>query len=233
MITPEAFLSARKAPLRLMIFDCDGVIVDSEGIANRVTAVNLGRIGWNMTPSEADGHFLGMTMQDMLPVIEARIGRPVPSGWREATLQDFLRELATSVTAIDGALEALAELTRMGMPWRVGSNSSHAEMVVKFAKLGMTEQVHGLVHSYEDVARGKPAPDLYLAAASAQGLDPSECIVIEDSATGARAAAAAGMDCLGYVPHGDGAALRAVGAVPFRSMYDLPGLVRLAQKAHA
>ena len=78
------------------------------------------------------------------------------------------------------------------------------------------------------MGRGKPAPDLFLAAAAAEGVAPDACVVIEDSQVGVRAASAAGMDCLGYAPHSDGAALRALGAVPFHSMFDVPGLVAAA-----
>jgi beta-phosphoglucomutase-like phosphatase (HAD superfamily) len=116
----------------------------------------------------------------------------------------------------------------MGVCWRVASNSRHEEMAVKFRTVGFTERVAGRLHSFTDVAQGKPAPDIYLAAAAAEGMAPGECIVVEDSPTGIRAAVAAGMDCLGYDPHGDGAVLRAVGAAPFASMAELPQLVRMA-----
>ena len=89
------------------------------------------------------------------------------------------------------------------------------------------------IFRFTDVPRGKPAPDLFLSAAAAEGVDPMHCVVIEDSTTGARAAAAAGMDCLGYLAHGDNAALRATGAVPFCSMFDLPSLIRLAPREFA
>jgi beta-phosphoglucomutase-like phosphatase (HAD superfamily) len=122
----------------------------------------------------------------------------------------------------------LQGITALGLPWRVASNSSHEEMAVKFGRLNITEMVAGRLHSYHDVARAKPAPDLFLAAAAAEGVAPENCVVIEDSVPGATAASAAGMDCLGYAPHSDGAALRAVGAVPFASMFDLPGLIAAA-----
>jgi HAD superfamily hydrolase (TIGR01509 family) len=230
-MTPQVLLADRKAPLRLVIFDCDGVLVDSEGIANRIVARELSAIGWNMTPVEADRLFLGMTLPDMTPMIEAKLGRKVPPEWGETLLKAFVASLAREVTAIDGAVEALDGVSALGLPWRVASNSSHAEMRVKFARVGIADRVGRRAHSHADVPRGKPAPDLFLATAAAEGVHASECVVIEDSTTGARAAAAAGMDCLGYAPHGDGAALRAVGAVPFHSMYELPGLIRLAPRA--
>lgn len=226
-------MSSRATQLRLVIFDCDGVLVDSESIANRLIARELSDLGWPMMPAEADKLFLGMTLPDMMPMIEAQIGRKLPEGWRDRIRALFIDVLGHEVTAIDGAVQALDGVSAMGLPWRIASNSSHEEMRVKFARIGLTERVANRTHSHRDVGRGKPAPDLFLATAAAQGVCPAECVVIEDSTTGARAAAAAGMDCLAYVPHGDGLALRAVGAIPFRSMYDLPALIRLAPRGPA
>ncbi len=132
--------------------------------------------------------------------------------------------------AIPGGIEALRGVSALGLPWRVASNSSHAEMRAKFGRLGVTELVAGRVHSHHDVPRAKPAPDLFLAAAAAEGVGPAECLVVEDSVAGATAARAAGMDCLGLDRHGDGAALAAVGAAPFHDMTELPGLIALAQE---
>lgn len=232
-MTPERLLSRRVVPLRLVIFDCDGVIVDSEDVASRVVAQSLTGLGWPMTQRESQDLFLGMTLSDMVPVISQQLGRPVPDSWRTGLMAEFLLALGEEATPIPGAIEALDGISALGLPWRIASNSSHEEMRVKFAKIDITGRVEGRVHSHRDVARGKPAPDLFLATAAAQGVAPHECVVIEDSTTGARAAAAAGMDCLGYVPHGDGTALRAVGAVPFRSMFDVPALIALAPRMFA
>ena len=232
-MTPEALLTGRTAPLRLVIFDCDGVIVDSEAIANRVAAEMISDLGWKMTGEQAQDNFLGMTLNAMVPIISARIGRPVPRDWLDNLVNTIADAMATQAIAIPGAIEALDGVAALGLPWRIASNSSHQEMQVKFARIGISARVAGRVHSFTDVSHGKPAPDLFLSAAAAEGVDPHHCVVIEDSTTGARAAAAAGMDCLGYLAHGDGAALRATGAVPFRSMFDLPGLIRLAPRAFA
>jgi HAD superfamily hydrolase (TIGR01509 family) len=232
-MTPEYLLARRSTNLRLVIFDCDGVLVDSEGIANRIIARELTAMGWTMSQQEADHLFLGMTLPDMTPIIEAKTGRTLSEEWRQHIRSEFIDVLGHEVTAIDGAVEALDGVSALGLPWRIASNSSHEEMRVKFARIGITDKVAGRTHSHRDVKQGKPAPDLFLATAAAQGVSPAECVVIEDSPTGARAAAAAGMDCLGYVPHGEGANLRAVGAIPFRSMYDLPGLISLAPRGFA
>ena len=226
-------MRGRARPLRLVIFDCDGVIVDSEAIANRITSASLAAEGWPMTPGEAEGFFLGMTLSDMVPMIEARLGHPLSPGWKPGVMRALVEALSRDVTPIAGAVEAMRAASAMGLPWRVASNSSHEEMRAKFACLGIGELVAGRVHSHRDVARGKPAPDLFLATAMAEGVPPAECVVIEDSVPGCRAAAAAGMDCLGYAPHGHDGRLVAEGAVAFRSMFELPGLFEAAMRAGA
>ena len=217
-MTPEAFLSGRRMPLKLVIFDCDGVLVDSEGIANRIIARELTAIGWQMTEQEAERLFLGMTLPGMIPMIEAKIGRRIPDDFADTLRVAFEHSLSR-----DG-------VTALGLPWRVASNSSHEEMAVKFARIGILDRVAGRQHSFEDVTRGKPAPDIFLAAAAAEGVQPGECVVIEDSTTGMRAARAAGMDCLAYAPHGGDDTFRALGAVPFKAMQDLPRLLALTAR---
>jgi len=227
-MTPIDLMTTRRAPLRLVIFDCDGVIVDSEPVSNRILAEELTALGWPMATPEATRRFLGVTLADMVPTIEARLGRSLPPGWRDAVTARIVAAMATESAAIPGAVEALRAVMAMGVPWRVASNSSHPEMQAKFGRLGISDLVRGRLHSHTDVARGKPAPDLFLAAAQAEGVTAAECVVVEDSAPGVRAAMAAGMDCLGFAPHSDGAVLRALGAVPFRSMAELPALVAAA-----
>ena len=226
---PLERMRRRRAPLHLVIFDCDGVLVDSEPIANRVTAEAVTAAGWAMTPAESEAAFLGLSFTDMQPIIERRIGRALSAEWKQGLMRRMVEDLAHGATPIPGAIEALHATTTLGLHWRVASNSSHEEMGVKFARLGITALVAGRLHSHRDVARGKPAPDLFLAAAAAQGIPPEHCLVVEDSVPGATAAAAAGMECLGYAAHHDGDGLRAVGAVPFRSMFDLPALLAAAK----
>ena len=225
------FMLRRVAPLLLVIYDCDGVLVDSEPVANRVIAAELTALGWAMSADEAEAHFLGLSNIDMQPIIERHLKRRLPDTWQKALTRKMLVGLADGVGAIPGAVEALHATTRLGLPWRVASNSSHEEMAVKFGWLGIRDLVAGRVHSHRDVARGKPAPDLFLAAAAAQGVAPEHCVVIEDSVPGATAAAAAGMACLGYAAQHDGARLRAVGAMPFGSMFELPALLAAGKGA--
>ena len=201
-MTPRALMLARRAPLRLVVFDCDGVIVDSEAISNGVLARDLTHRGWALSGTQAERLFVGTTLDTIAARAEQRLGRPLPPGWRAEMTRRITAALAEAAEPIPGAIEAMRALRGLGVPWRIASNSSHLEMAAKFARLGLTTEVAGRVHSFEDVARGKPAPDVYLAAAAAEGVEAAECLVIEDSVAGVTAARAAGMDCLGFDPHG-------------------------------
>lgn len=229
-MTARDLLRTRTAPLRMVIFDCDGVLVDSEPLANRVTADIISAEGWALTAEEAQRRFIGLNLEAMVPMIEAELGRTLSADWVARLTDRLIDVFAREVQPIDGALAALDGVSALGLPWRVASNSSHAELQAKFAAIGAASLVAGRLHSYTDVPNGKPAPDLYLAAAAAEGIPPAACVVVEDSVTGVRAARAAGMDCLGFAPHGDGAALRAEGAAIFTSMSDLPQLIALAPR---
>ena len=219
--------------LRLVIFDCDGVLIDSEPIVNELVAVELTRLGWPMTASECYARFLGLSLDDMVPLIEAALGRSLPTGWPESVVAEVVNAFQHRAPMIAGAKEVLSAVTALGLPWRIASNSSHQEMEAKFGCNGLLPMVRGRLHSFTDVPRGKPFPDLFLAAAAAECVQPSACLVVEDSVPGVRGAVAAGMQCLGYTPHGNGAALTAVGAIPLASLFDLPGILRTAMQARA
>lgn len=221
------------SPLRLVIFDCDGVLVDSEGPAAQVTAREVGLLGWPMTADEAMARFIGLRLSDMPALVAAHTGRPVPPDWVEHMRARLIEALATQVEPMPGAAAVLQATAALGLPYRVASNSSHEEMAVKFARTGLTPLVEGRVHSARDVAAGKPAPDVFLAAAAAAGVPPQACIVVEDSLPGIRGALAAQMTCIGLDPHGPGDALRAAGAHPIRALSELPALFRAAMRAAA
>ncbi len=220
-------------PLRLVIFDCDGVLVDSEGPSNRLVAQEITALGWPMTTEQSIALFVGARLSDMPPVIEAKLGHPVPPGWVDRLRYKLIDLLAHEVEAMPGAHDALRATTALGLPYRIASNSSHEEMAVKFERVAMAELVHGRTHSARDVRAGKPAPDLFLYAAAQSGIPPAACLVVEDSVPGAQAARAAGMACVGLAPHGDDPALRAAGAVLIRSLDELPAILRRAQQAAA
>jgi beta-phosphoglucomutase-like phosphatase (HAD superfamily) len=226
-------MRARHVRLAMVIFDCDGVLIDSESLCDRVVAAELAALGWAMTPEESGQNFLGLSFQDMCPLIEARLGRALPSDWVAALATKVAATMSQEVEMMTGARAVLEETTALGLEWRIASNSSHLEMAAKFGRTGLRDLVVGRLHSSEDMIarglRGKPAPDLFLAAAG--DVLPAACVVIEDSLQGVRAAAAAGMQCLGYSPHGDGAHLAAAGAVPFHDLTLLPALFRAALEA--
>ena len=229
-----AFLRARRHKLEMVIFDCDGVLIDSEALCNRVVAEILTTDGWPMSAAECEERFIGMSFYAMRPVIEARLGRDLGDGWVDNLVTVVAETMAREVEPMPGGREALEAVTAQGLRWRIASNSSHREMDAKFGRVGWRVLVLGRLHSSEDViargGMGKPAPDVYLAAAAAEPVESARCLVIEDSVPGVTAARAAGMDCLGLAPHGEGAALRAAGAIPFRSMHDLPELLRWAAR---
>ena len=221
--------------LRLVVFDCDGVLVDSEHIAARVTAECLGELGWDITPRECMALFTGMTMETARPLIEARVG-PLPPAWLKRLSERSAEAHRTETTPIPGAPEMLRAVNALGLPWRVASNSRRPSMEVKFRSAGLTGLVEDRFHSVTDGHKGKPAPDLYLAAAAAGGVHPAECLVVEDSLTGVLAARAAGMACLSFAPHDDGAVLREAGAHLVRNLAELPPIFARAARhgvAHA
>lgn len=226
-------MHSRRVGLALVIFDCDGVLIDSELLCDRVVAAELTTLGWAMTAEESGQNFLGLSFDDMCPLIEARIGQTLPGDWVATLVTKVTATMATEVEMVTGARGVLEETTALGLPWRIASNSSHQEMAAKFGRTGLNDLVAGRLHSSEDMIalgrRGKPAPDLFLAAAG--NVRPEACVVIEDSLHGVRAAQAAGMQCLGYSPYGDGAHLAAAGAVPFHDLTLLPALFRAALEA--
>lgn len=213
-----------------VLFDCDGVLADSEPVVNALVAAHLSALGWPMTAHEAREAFLGLSLPAMVPLVEARLGRPLPPGWPAAFSARIAARMAEGdVPAIPGAAEAVRALVAAGVPVACASNSGRGELAAKLRALGLDDAFAGRAVSYEDVPRPKPHPDPYLAAARLCGADPADCAVVEDSATGARAGAAAGCRVLGFCRDTPAAALLAAGASEaFDDMADLPRLLGLA-----
>jgi len=166
----------------------------------------------------------------MVPEIEAQIGRTIGTAWVGEVVVQVSKVFAEEVEPIQGALDALNGVTALGLPWRIGSNSSFAEMHAKFGRVGWTDIVAGRIHSGAAIVarggRGKPAPDVFLEAAAAERMPPDRCVVIEDSVPGVQAAMAAGMACLGFAPDGPNPRLVDAGARLFHRMADLPTILR-------
>ena len=206
----------------LVIFDCDGVLVDSDRISLRVQAERLRALGLDVSDEDCMRDFLGLGMPETLRIVEDRLGHPVPVGWEEllgvAVQRAFVREL----TAVRGVARALADITA---PVCVASNGSHAKMRLTLALTGLQERFAGRMFSRDDVGgRGKPAPDLFLHAAQALGVPPGACVVVEDSPVGIAAARSAGMRALGYAGATPPERLAGADAV-FTSMSELPQLL--------
>ena len=179
----------------LVIFDCDGVLVDSEILAAEVLSAELAVFGVSISPDEVLRGFVGLDERATFARIEERYGVVLPN--------DFASRCATSLRDAFGArlrpMQGIQHLlAHLAVPYCVASNSSHQRLRVTFASTGLAPFVEGRVFSADDVARGKPAPDLFLHAAARMGARPENCMVIEDSITGVQAARSAGMSCIGF-----------------------------------
>lgn len=179
----------------LVIFDCDGVLVDSERIAVRIDVQMLADLGWPMTEEEVVERFVGRSYDDMAQVIGEYLGSPLPEGWNEPYRSRYREAFERELTAVDGVVAALDALT---LPACVASSTSHSGLRHTLGLTGLYDRFAGRIFSATEVARGKPAPDLFLHAARSLGVEPRRCVVVEDSRYGVEAARAAGMRAFGY-----------------------------------
>jgi HAD superfamily hydrolase (TIGR01509 family) len=204
----------------LVIFDCDGVLVDSEPLANRIFAGQLARAGLHLPVDEVMRQFVGRTKAGCIAHAEALLGRPLPADFGDAWDTALYGTLAKELRTVQGVEEML---DRLAVPYCVATNSSRERLRIALEATGLRTRFEGRMFSAADVPNPKPAPDLFLHAACAMGVAPGRCAVIEDTPTGVRAALAAGMTALGYcgAPHTDAAALQSAGATLFRQMDDL------------
>ena len=185
------------ASFDLIIFDCDGVLVDSERIANRVFARVLEEeCGLILSLEQMFDHFVGHSQAQCLAIIEEMTGAIPPPGLGERYRNEIIRELAESVVAVNG-IETVLEA--IDTPYCVASGGSHDKMQTTLGKTGLAKYFDGNLFSVSEVARAKPFPDVYLHAAQSMGVDNSEkCLVIEDSPVGVSGAVAAQMTVFGY-----------------------------------
>ncbi len=209
----------------LVIFDCDGVLVDSERVANEVFARVLDEVcGLQFTLEDMFDTFVGHSRLQCLQKVEAMIGEPPPPELDLRYQRDINDALAQSVQAIDG-IEAALE--RLPLPRCVASSGSHEKMRMTLGKTGLMRHFEGRIFSTSDVERGKPHPDIYLHAARSMGVDdPARCLVVEDSPLGVTGAVAAGMRVFGFAELMPAQRLQAAGAHHvFDRMRDLPDLI--------
>jgi len=209
----------------LVIFDCDGVLVDSERLANEVFAQVLEEVcGLQFTLEDMFDTFVGHSRLQCLQKIEALIGEPPPAELDLRYQQDINQALAESVAAIDG-IEAVLE--QLALPCCVASSGSHEKMQMTLGKTGLIDFFGGNIFSTSEVEYGKPQPDIYLHAAATMGVqDPARCLVVEDSPIGVTGAVAANMTVFGFAELMPAHRLQASGAhLVFERMRDLPGLI--------
>lgn len=210
-----------------VIFDCDGVVVDSEPMSFDLLAADLAAHGLNLPRVQLETLFLGGTIRGLW--LKARaMGARLPDDWVADFYERLYVRLAAGTPLIPGVLGVMDALDAAGIAFAMGSNGSDRKMQVTLGQHpGLIARFQGRLYSGQTLGKPKPAPDLYLHAARSMNAAPEACVVIEDSPTGAMAAKAAGMRCLGYAPHGNAAGLRAAGAEVFRDMAELPGLLGL------
>jgi HAD superfamily hydrolase (TIGR01509 family) len=210
-------------PFDLVIFDCDGVLVDSERIAVRIDAIVLSRLGWELSEAEILERFVGRSDAHMVSEIEAHLGRPLDASWDEELVPLYHEALAADLEPVDGIVEALDAISK---PTCVASSSTHERLQFTLGLTGLLERFDGRIFSATEVENGKPAPDLFLHAAARLGADPARCAVIEDSRYGVEAARAAGMRAFGYSGGLTPAHwLAGDGTVVFDDMRELPALL--------
>ena len=209
-----------------VLFDCDGVLVDS-GVLRDM----LEERGWKLTPAECMRLFIGKAVKDEAALIEARTGQPLTEDWmvrfREQRNAGLMRELK----ATDGAVEAVEKIHAL-YQGRIAcaSGADRFKVELQRDKCGLMPYFTGRIFSGHELPRSKPAPDVYLAAAAALGVDPRRCAVVEDTVTGVTAGVAAGATVFGYSPpeagHDAPDALRQAGAIAvFTRMDEWPTLV--------
>ncbi len=197
--------------LDLVIFDCDGVLVDSERLANEVLAkVILEETGLVFSTDEMYRTFVGRSRQQCMDALEAVLGQAPPPHFESRYNDDINQALLDSVLAVKG-IEAVLE--NIGLPFCVASSGTHEKMRLTLGKTGLLKHFEGKINSTSDVKNSKPHPDVYLHAASRMGVnDPGRCLVIEDSPTGVQGGVAAGMTVFGYAELMDAGSLREAGA---------------------
>jgi HAD superfamily hydrolase (TIGR01509 family) len=210
-----------------ILFDCDGVLVDSEPITNGVLCTMLNEAGWPISPAQCMEVFIGKTVRSEAARIEAHTGRPLTDAWMAEFYARRNTRLADELTAIEHIHPAIERVhAHHGGRIACASGADRYKVELQLAKVGLSPYFEGRIFSGHEMPATKPAPDVYLAAAAALQADPARCAVVEDTVTGVMAGVAAGATVYAYAPLGHGEPLVAAGAAHvFASMADLPALL--------
>ena len=210
----------------LVIFDCDGVLVDTEPTSNAVLAENITRHGLPLSAAECTAIFTGWSMVDVEAEAK-RLGAVLPEDWIRAVYAEEFAALKKGVPAMAGVHEILDRLVAIRVPFCVASNGSEDKMAITLGQTGLLSRFEGAMFSAHTLKTSKPDPALFQAALDAFNIEPARAVVIEDSVLGATGAMRAGIPCYGFAPHHDGADLAATGATIFKDMNELPELLGL------
>lgn len=222
---------ARAMQFEAILFDCDGVLVDSETITNTVLCAMLNESGWPISAAECLETFIGKTVRSETARIEAHTGQPLTDAWMAEFYERRNVQLRANLVAIAGALEAVQAVHgQLQGRIAVASGADRFKVEMQLTQVGMAPYFTGRVFSGHETPRSKPFPDVYLAAAAALGVAPERCLVIEDSVPGIQAGIAAGATVWGYCPepvlHATPQMLQDAGvARVMRSMAELPALL--------
>jgi HAD superfamily hydrolase (TIGR01509 family) len=209
-------------PIELVIFDCDGVLVDSEPLVNRVYLEMLAEEGFSLDEAATLREFAGAAMATRIETLASRLRWEPPAGFERGFLARLAQRVPVELRPVDGVRDLLA---RLDLPRCVASNGTHDEIRLRLDATDLRAAFGEHLFSAEDVARPKPAPDVYLFAAKKMKVRAERCVVIEDSVPGVRAAVAAGMSVLGRAALTDPKALADEGARTFRSFVEVDALL--------
>ncbi|MFI1922544.1 HAD family hydrolase [Streptomyces sp. NPDC020377] len=183
----------------LVIFDNDGVLVDSEPISNRLLAAYLTEIGHPTSYEDSIRDYMGSAMHRIHDLVQERTGQQLPAEFDDTFHRRVFAAFERELEPVAGAEDVLAKLAAAEVPYCVASSGSHERIRVGHRKTGLDRWFEDArIFSSQDVGKGKPAPDLFLHAARRMGVAPERCVVVEDSPLGVRAAVAAGMDVYGF-----------------------------------
>jgi beta-phosphoglucomutase-like phosphatase (HAD superfamily) len=218
----------------LVIFDNDGVLVDSEPLANQVLADLLTECGYPTTRDEAVQRYLGNPIGAVRGLVADSVGLELPPDFEQRYMEQCFAGFRATLQPIAGVAAVLDHLDELQVPYCVASSGIHDRIELTLTVVGFLDRFGGRVFSVEDVARGKPAPDLFLFAAAKSSTPPERCFVVEDSPAGVVAARAAGMRVVGYSAMTPVERLEAAGADAIvGSMDDLPGVLALLRAGRA
>jgi HAD superfamily hydrolase (TIGR01509 family) len=207
----------------LLIFDCDGVLVDSEPLAGRVLHEALNELGLKISLAESADRFTGLSMDTCARLAEEMLGAPLPADFAREIERRSIESFRQSLRPIRGVEQLLRQLDP---PRSVASSGSHRKIRASLRLTGLDRWFREeSIFSADDVDCGKPAPDLFLHVSVRTGFPPERCIVIEDSVPGVEAAVAAGMRVFGYAERSEPRALRTAGATVFTGMSELAALL--------